>query len=142
MSHTPDSSLEQYTEALAAGIESALPGWVVRSVKRVMVAWSGAFSEQLAAAALEVGVRAASDVGGEVRRLLAADVDDQPTTPLELVRSAVRYPTAVLVELGVPAVERDEFSTRRFPEDVYDLTPASLADVDPSLGEIGIVWGA
>jgi hypothetical protein len=31
---------------------------------------------------------------------------------------------------------------RSFPDDVYDLTPASFADVDPALHEPGLVWGA
>jgi hypothetical protein len=28
------------------------------------------------------------------------------------------------------------------PDDRYDLTPRTFADVDPSLHELGIVWGA
>jgi hypothetical protein len=39
-------------------------------------------------------------------------------------------------------VARDEFSLRNFPDDVYDLTPASFADVDPELHEPGLLWGA
>jgi hypothetical protein len=39
-------------------------------------------------------------------------------------------------------VARDEFSERNFPDDTYDLTPASFADVDPSLHEPGLEWGA
>lgn len=138
----PNSELDQYATALADAIEAALPAWVVRGVERVVVAWSGSFSEQIAVASRAVGDRAAEDVGSEVRRLLATDIDEQRTTPLEIVRSAVRYPAAILAELGVPPVERDEFSIRRFPDDVYGLSPASLADVDPDLAEPAIVWGA
>jgi hypothetical protein len=39
-------------------------------------------------------------------------------------------------------VERDKFSRERFPDDVYDLTPATWSDVDPALQELGITWGA
>jgi hypothetical protein len=138
----PDSPVAQYATALAERIEAALPDWVVRCVDRVFVAWAGSSSEKIAAASRSVGERAAADIGPELRRLLAADIDEQWTTPLDLVRSAVRYPTAVLAELGVPPVDRDEFSMRRFPEDVYGLSPASLADVDPDLAEPGIAWGA
>ena len=136
------SELDRYSGALSDAIEAALPRWVVKSVQRVLIAWSGSFSDQIATASREVGNRAGLDIGLEVRRLLAADIDEQWTTPLEIVRSAVRYPTAVLAELGVPPVERDDFSVSRFPDDVYDLTPASLADVDPDLAEPAIVWGA
>lgn len=138
----PGTQLAEYARALAEGIEAALEAWVVRCVERLVVAWSGSFSEKIAAASHVVGATAAAEVGAELRRLLATDIDDQWTTPLDLVRSAVRYPTALLVELGVPPVERDEFSVLRFPRDVYALTPASFADLDPSLAETGIVWGA
>jgi hypothetical protein len=39
-------------------------------------------------------------------------------------------------------VPRDEFSVRSFPDDAYDLSPASFADVDPALHEPGLAWGA
>jgi hypothetical protein len=48
----------------------------------------------------------------------------------------------VLRAAGVPPVRRDEFAEHAFPDDVYDLAPASFADVDPSLHEPGLVWGA
>ena len=37
---------------------------------------------------------------------------------------------------------RDEVAVRQFPDDVYDLVPASFAEVDPELHEPGLVWGA
>ena len=37
---------------------------------------------------------------------------------------------------------RDQFANSSFPDDVYGLVPATWADVDPSLHEIGITWGA
>jgi hypothetical protein len=69
-------------------------------------------------------------------------VDQQATGPLALLREAVRYPTAVLADAGVPPVVRDEFAVRAFPDDAYGLAPAAFADVDPSLHEPGLVWGA
>jgi hypothetical protein len=39
-------------------------------------------------------------------------------------------------------VERDPFAERAFPDDLYDLSPASFADVDPELAEVAITWGA
>ena len=42
----------------------------------------------------------------------------------------------------MPPVERDDFAREAFPDDDYDLTPASFADVDPSLFEPGVAWGA
>ncbi|MCU1372626.1 MAG: hypothetical protein JWO77_3820, partial [Ilumatobacteraceae bacterium] len=86
--------------------------------------------------------RAAADVGARARELLALDVDAQPTGPLAVVRTAVRYPTEVLAAAGVSHVVRDEFAERAFPGDVYDLAPAAFADLDPALHDAGLVWGA
>jgi hypothetical protein len=93
-------------------------------------------------AAEEAGQRARVEVGAAVRALLEADIDAQATTPLALLRAAVRYPTAVLVAAGVPEVQRDAFAEAAFPADVYDLTPATFADIDPALAEAGLAWGA
>ena len=135
--------VEPHATALADAVEVALPGWVERSVARIMVAWQGATPDAgVLEAAREAGRRAAAEVGAEVRALLAADIDDQWTTPLSLLRAAVRYPTGVLREAGVPPVDRDPFRERLEPADLYDLSPASFADVDPSLAEPGMVWGA
>ncbi|MBO0748495.1 MAG: hypothetical protein J2O47_09085, partial [Acidimicrobiaceae bacterium] len=86
--------------------------------------------------------RCRAEVGSEVRTLLLRDIDAQADTPLTIVRRAVSYPTAVLADAGVPHVVRDSFAERVFPDDVYGLAPASFTDVDPSLGELGIAWGA
>ena len=135
--------MEPHATALADAVEVALPRWVERSVARIMAAWQGGPPDAaVAEAARDAGRRAAEEVGAEVRALLAADIDEQWTTPLSLLRGAVRYPTQVLEDAGVPPVERDPIQERLLPGDIYDLSPASFADVDPSLAEPGVVWGA
>ena len=133
------ATLAELATALADAVEAALPGWVERSVeRRVPVTDAG-----LRAAAVEAGRRAAAEVGAEIRGLLVTDVDEQRVNPLAVLRAAVRYPTEVLRAAGVPPVQgRDEFAQRSFPDDVYDLSPATWTDVDASLHERGIVWGA
>jgi hypothetical protein len=135
--------VEPHATALADAVVAALPGWVERSVARILAAWQdGPPASDVLAAAQEAGRRAAVEVGGEVRALLAADIDDQRSTPLALLRTAVRYPTEVLQAAGVPPVDRDPIQVRLLPSDLYDLSPASFADVDPALAEPGLVWGA
>jgi hypothetical protein len=134
--------IHAYAEVLADGVEAALPTWVVQSVERIMAAWLGHVPPAVAEAAEVAGQEARSDTGRAVRRLLMSDIDEQRTTPLALIRRAVKYPTAVLRSAGVPPVERDRFSVDAFPEDDYDLSPRSFADVDPALAEAGIAWGA
>lgn len=129
-------------KALADGICEALPGWVERSVERLLIAYSGTVDPSVMAAARDAGASAAVEVGGRVRSLLAADIDEQWANPLSVVRSAVPYPTEVLRRAGVPPVKRDAFAEERFPDDDYDLTPANWSDVDPSLQDLGLAWGA
>ena len=54
----------------------------------------------------------------------------------------MRWATQVLDAEGVAPVARDPFAQRQTPDDAYDLTPASFADIDPGLAEPGLVWGA
>jgi hypothetical protein len=77
-----------------------------------------------------------------LRDALEADVDAQRANPLQILREAVRFPTEVLSRAGVPPAKRDEMDERINPDDVYALAPAHWNDVDESLLEPGIVWGA
>ncbi|MCA1845757.1 MAG: hypothetical protein LC792_21700 [Actinobacteria bacterium] len=134
--------MDEHATALVEAIDAALPRWVERSVRRRLAEAGRSFEApvgEATAAAAEVAVH---EVGDAVRALLERDIDEQATTPLSLLRGAVRYPTAVLRHFGVPPVERDEVQEQLFPDDPYDLTPASFADVDPALADPGLAWGA
>lgn len=137
-----EAALARYAAELADGIEAALGPWVERVVVAVADRWRPGLAPELVAETEVAGRRAAVEVGGRVRCLLATDVDEQRTGPLAALRDAVRYPTEVLAAAGVPPVVRDEFAERTFPDDVYDLAPASFADLHPDLREPGLVWGA
>jgi hypothetical protein len=138
----PEDQLRAYAHELAAGVDRALPGWVTGAVERIMTAWAGSVPDNVRAEAAGAAARARTEVGTAVRDLLETDIDSQTTTPLALVRGAVCYPTEVLRAAGVPPLERDPFDERAFPEDIYGLTPASFADLDPQLAEAGLAWGA
>ncbi len=77
-----------------------------------------------------------------LRALLAADPAEQRATPLEIVRTIYREPTEVLVAAGVPAVVRDPFDERAWPEDRYGLVLRTLGDLgDPDLAPLHLAWG-
>ena len=101
-----------------------------------------AVDDATAAAIAEAGAAARAEGVPRVRALLATDVDAQMGNPLAVLRALVHHPTAVLRAAGARPVPRDEFSVRSFPDDLYDLTPATFADVDPALHEPGLLWGA
>jgi hypothetical protein len=129
-------------DELAAALDGAIAPWVERSVVGLVTAYRGDVPPAVRAAAQDAGRRARAEVGVELREFLALDVDDQRTNPLAILRAAVRYPTAVLRDAGVPPVRRDDFKEQAFPDDVYDLVPATWKDVDPTLQEPGIIWSA
>ena len=139
-----DANLQQYAAALADALDAAVPGWIVRSIEGRWHEWRGAepLPDDLLAAARTAAEAARADVGAGVRALFALDVDAQQTNPLAVVRTAVSHATAVLRAAGVPEVVRDDFAERAFPDDVYDLAPASFAEIDQSLYEPGLEWGA
>lgn len=138
------AALAGYAEALAEAVEVALPGWVQRAVaQRWAEAHGGAEPPPAVSDAARHAAEAARDeVGPALRALLALDVEAQPTGPLDVIRRAVVHPTGVLAGAGVPSVERDEHARRIFPDDAYDLAPGTFGDLDPSVHEPGLVWGA
>ena len=127
---------------LAAALDAAIGPWVVASVERIVRAYRGDVPPAVAEAARRAAERARTEVGAELRAFLATDVDEQRTNPLAILRSAVRYPTAVLGDAGIPPVRRDEFKERAFPDDIYDLAPATWTDIGAAVQDAGIVWSA
>lgn len=134
--------MDDVSERLAAAVEGALPAWVERSVRRRLFDWEGKADPEAMTEAVDAGHRASEEVGAELRRLLATDIDKQWTNPLAILRGAVRFPTEVLRRAGVPPIVRDDFDERHFPEDDYGLAPLTFADIDPSLFDLGLAWGA
>lgn len=131
-----ERQLAAYSEDLAARVAHVVPTWLASLVERRA---PGVATEPAAVAQLAAGAEATMT---ELRALLETDIDAQRSGPLEVLRQAVRFPTAVLAEAGIEPAERDDFATRNFPDDLFNLTPASFAAVDPSLHEPGLIWGA
>lgn len=129
-----DRALAEQGVVLADALLAALPGWAQRAV--------AAHRPDLADEGARAGREAAEALGPRLRALLATDVDEQSANPLAIVRQAVAWPTGVLRRAGVPPVERDDFDRSHFPDDDYDLSPRTFADVEESLQEAGILWGA
>lgn len=131
-----------YVRDLIDAIRLVLPGWLERSVVATARRQCGNVAPELATAAREMASSASVLVMVELVELFDTDVDAQWTNPLSVLRAAVRFPTEVLVAHGVPPRERDDFAVRAFPADVYGLSPATWDDVEESLREPGLIWGA
>ncbi|CAM8658982.1 hypothetical protein MCETE7_02101 [Acidimicrobiia bacterium] len=136
-------ALATFAAALAEGIDEAIGPWVIGSVRTVYAAQLGvAPPADVLADADRAATAATAEISPKIRELLAKDIDEQRTGPLAILRSAVRFPTEVLVAAGVPSKQRDEFARNQFPDDVYDLNLAAFVDLAPDLHETGLIWGA
>lgn len=129
-----DVSLMDCADRLYAAVDASLDHWIVRSITR-----QASVDATVVAAAV---AEARADVLPRLAQLLGQDIDEQRTTPLSVLRDAVRYPTAVLAAAGVPEANRDQDTAARFPDDVYDLVPATFADIGPDVADAGLRWGA
>jgi len=137
------AALAGHAAALVDAIAVALPGWAEHTVLGRWQAWSGEEpTAEIVAAAGEAAELIHAEAVPALRTLLATDVDEQRTNPLSILRRATRHVTVALVAVGVPPPPRDEHAARLFPDDVYDLGPATFADLGPSVHEPGLVWGA
>ena len=134
--------MDEYAQALYESVTAAVPGWIERSALRVLAQGDREPTGDVISAITAAGLQAQAEVDAELKALLEADIDEQPTTPLTVVRRVIRHATVVLLAAGIPPVERDETQRRLFPDDIYDLTPATFGDVDPSLTEPALIWGA
>lgn len=125
------------SDALASEAVDAIGPWVVEAV-----AVRSGRDASLQSAAQQAGQRATDELGIVLRDFLAADIDQQRTNPLAVLRRVVPYATAVLEEAGVPPVARDRDAIALHPDDCYDLTPGAFIDFGEAVHEAGIRWGA
>ena len=128
-----------YASELVSAVEAAIGPWIRGAV---LSRHSEPLPEAVDTEIEQVSGQAVAEIGTQLRQLLALDIDQQWTNPLSIIRSAVRYPTSILAALGIQPVARDSSAQRLHPDDVYDLTPASFADLGPGVHEPGLVWGA
>lgn len=138
-----EARFAEISAALADAVEEAVPGWIERLVLVRVAQWrDGDVPQEVRTEAGAAGAATVADVMPRLRGLLETDVDAQRGNPLAVLRTGTRHAHRVLAGLDMPPVVRDDFAQRSFPEDDYDLVPATWSDIDPSLHEIGITWGA
>lgn len=137
-----EARFREYSEQLVDAIDAVIVDWVHRCVEGSCARVARRYDQAIASATNAAAAACRADVAAQLRHLISLDIDDQRVTPLQVLRSAVSYPSAVLADADVAPVDRDRFEREAFPDDRYGLTPAGFGDVDPSLAEPGLVWGA
>jgi hypothetical protein len=137
--------MDEGAARLVDGVERLGAAWVVARVTGIVDAWGRldpAARVHTLAAAQAAGEAAAARVAAELRTFFATDVSEQRTTPLAIIKSLRVEATAVLRDAGIPEVERDEFETRAFPDDVYAIVLKSPVELgDEELGGALLAWG-
>jgi len=136
--------LSEAGDALIEGVGSALPAWAAGAAEYLLTAWGGLDADARRAfvgEAREAGEAAARRIAARLADLFALDPAEQRATPLEIIRTAVVEPTAVLAAAGLPDVVRDPFDERSWPDDRFGLVPRTLRDVDPDLAAVHFAWG-
>ncbi len=143
MSDDPVEAYRRCAAQLIERLDEVIAGWIIRSVMvRVPDDWTAARRDRLHAEAVTVAHEVRAHVADELEVLVETDVEAQWTSPLEVLRASVGPANDLLADAGVEPPLRDAFSVERFPDDRYDLSPANFDDVDPSLHEVGLAWGA
>ena len=128
---------------LVDGVDAVFVAWIERLVDEHLGADLPADKHRAVMIdAHKAGMAAREATMPTLRTLLATDADQQSSSPLAILRNAIAFPTRVLIDAGATPVVRDEFDQRMFPDDLFDLSPAGFGDIDPSLAELGMVWGA
>jgi hypothetical protein len=131
-------------DAIVIGVDANLAGVLRSRVGAIADAWGRL--DPTARARLDGDAQRATDaaterVVRELRILFALNPVEQRATPLEIVRSSYREPTAALAAAGIPGVVRDPFDERAWPDDEYGLVIRTLADLDDELGPMQLAWG-
>ena len=133
--------MNPYSTRLLETMQVVTEPWLRGLVERIVS--SQGMSDSVDVERLEGVISSArSDLLAALHRLLEIDAWEQRRNPLELVRGATMGLTVELASLGARSVPRDEFKERSFPDDVFDLAPATWSDVHPDLHEVGLEWGA
>lgn len=133
--------MDPYSTRLLETSDRVVPHWVERLIQK--------HCDEHMVSGLMVGDHVSSvvaEVGCEVhtnlRDLFLLDVLEQRTNPLAIFRQATRTISELLKTTGCAPVMRDEFDERSFPDDIFGLSPASWVDIDETMVEPGIEWGA
>ena len=115
-----------YADRLADAVDASLEDWVVHCVE-VRASDAGIERRRRTSGRCPRRGGEVSGRGGDPgqRQLFDLDIDEQPTTPLTILRGAVYHPTAVLGAQGVAVsprgVRRDQLSRRRLRPGTGDV---------------------
>lgn len=134
VSSSDDDKFTQYGQVLNAAVSTAVRPWLIRELTiRV-----GSIDDDLARAIEE----SAEEVERAIAELVAADVDEPLSGPLERIRRSVAPLNAELDQRGVQPPTRNRLDQQMSPRDHHELGPMTFRDLSDAVHDAGITWGA
>lgn len=129
-----DEKFAQYGQLLNAAVCEAVRPWLVRELTIRVGEIDGELAERIEGTALEVE--------RSIAELVAADVDEPLSGPLERIRVATQPLNDELERRGVAPPARNPVDQQMRPLDRYELGPMTFRDLSEAMHEAGITWGA
>jgi hypothetical protein len=126
----------QIGESLTAALVAAIPAWV-EAVARARSSES-IDRDELADVADEI----IESVEARMATLIAADIDEPLSGPLEIVRQSAEPLSRFLANAGANPPERDPYDIAARPDDRFAIGPMTFLELGQPVHEAGIEWGA
>jgi len=131
-------AFKEYSRQLVNSLSGKIELWILNAVKTKVPDLDPEKIDELN----RIAVVAEAQILGKLEGILTLDAVDQFINPLAILREVYVFPTEFLASLGLVESVRDEYQRKYYPDDIYDLVPASFADFGPEVNGAGIAWGA
>ena len=133
MLHAVDSHDTREAGPLIAALVEAFPAYLWGRLHEIGIVGGTPVTAAVA--------ESAASLATDLNEILDVPVAEQTRSPLEAVRHATQVVTAVLADLGVRAVDRDQWETDTHPEDRYGLYPGSSDELGEEAWQLHLSWG-
>ena len=126
----------QIGESLKAALVAGIPAWV-EAVARARL---GESIDQADVA--DVADEIVASVAARMSTLIAADIDEPLSGPLEIVRQSADPLTQFLAQAGASPPDRDPYDVAARPDDRFAVGPMTFLELGQPVHDRGIEWGA
>lgn len=123
----------QIGESLKTALVAGIPVWI----EAVAQARLGESIDQD-----DVADEIIASVTARMSTLIAADIDEPLSGPLEIVRQSAEPLTRFLAHAGATPPDRDPFDVAARPDDRFAVGPMTFLELGQPVHDAGIEWGA
>lgn len=128
-----DVAFAQIGESLKTALVAGIPVWI----EAVAQARLGESIDQD-----DIADEIIASVTARMSTLIAADIDEPLSGPLEIVRQSAEPLTRFLAHAGATPPDRDPFDVAARPDDRFAVGPMTFLELGQPVHDAGIEWGA